>query len=480
VPAFAPVLFNLAVIGVCNQWVLPYFGEKPEERIWVVAYAVLAGGLLQLLVMIPPALARGFKFDKGPAIEDEGYTEVMNGFKAVALLVTVFQVNVLLDNIIAEVLVPGDGPVTYLNMGTSVYQFAWAVISLAIGTVALPAMSKLWAQNKPLEFESTLRQALRLSFFFAVPATVGIALLSEEVVRLLYGSGKFLENDGEPIRRTAAVALYSSMGLVFFSLNAIYARALYAMKDMRTPTVTSAWSVAINVVLNLVFVLATPLQESGIALASAISSAWQTWALAQAVRTKMNAVPEASQGSVGRDQVHAYMRILVGAALASLAAGSVAYRFFVSKKDWTGWLAILNEGFIAFFAAIIASLILFSFIMRQYFSNKLKDAPLEADLSLYRYGRKEEHWSDALRFQFSLYATVLSSAVMGFVVWATRDSLPPEGNLLAVLQRAIAPVLVGLIAYYFATSGMHSPDYQELLNVLRRKKKSTDAEKPKP
>jgi peptidoglycan biosynthesis protein MviN/MurJ (putative lipid II flippase) len=252
------------------------------------------------------------------------------------------------------------------------------------------------------------------------------------------------------------------------------------MKDMRTPTVTSAWSVAINVGLNLAFVLGTPLQESGIALASAISNGWQTWALAKAVRNKLNASPDGHSGAAAREEVAKYMKLLAGAVIGSAVAGLIAYKIFVSKKDWTGYLAILNEGFIAFFAAILASLILLSFIMRGYFDKKLKDAPVEKDIGSYRYGRKEEHWSDALRFQFSLYATIMSSAVMGFVVWATRDSLPPEGGLIAVLQRALAPVVVGLIAYYFATSGMHSPDYQELLNVLRRKKKSRGAEQPKP
>jgi len=470
VPAFAPVLLNVAVIAVCNKWVLPYFGDKPEEQIWIVAYAVLAGGLLQLLIQIPPALARGFKFTSADPKNDEGFTEVQNGFKAIALLVAVFQINVLLDNVIARTLVPGDGPVTYLNMGTSVYQFVWSVISLAIGTVALPALSKLWAKQQTLDFENTLRQALRLSFFFALPATVGIALLSEDVVRLLYGSGKFLANDGEPVRRTAAVALYSSLGLIFFSLNAIYARALYAMKDMRTPTVTSAWSVAINVVLNLVFVLATPMQESGIALASAISSAWQTWALTKAVYGHLNKAPDGDKTTADRAQIRKFVLLLVGTAVACGIGAVIAHKFLAGSK-WEGKWAILGEGFAPFFAAILVSLLPFSFVLRQYFIGKLKDKPLEKDISAHRYGVKEELWPDALRFQFALYASTMSAAIMGFVVWATRDSLPPEGTFEQIFWRALAPVITGVIAYYISTSGMHSPDFQEVSTIWKRKPK---------
>jgi len=470
VPAFAPVLLNVAVIAVCNKWVLPMFGDKPEEQIWIVAFAVLAGGVLQLLIQIPPALSRGFKFSSADAKTDEGFVEVQNGFKAIALLVAVFQINVLLDNVIARTLVPGDGPVTYLNMGTSVYQFVWSVISLAIGTVALPALSKLWAKQQTLEFENTLRQALRLSFFFALPATVGIGLLADDVVRLLYGSGKFLANDGEPVRRTAAVALYSSLGLVFFSLNAIYARALYAMKDMRTPTVTSAWSVVINVVLNLVLVLFTPLQESGIALASAISSAWQTWALTRAIYGHLNKAPEGEKSVAERAEIRKFVMLLVGMALACAIGAIIAHRLLATTK-WDGKLAILGEGFAPFFAAILVSLLPFSFVLRQYFVSKLKGKPVEKDLSAHRYGVKEELWPASLKFQFALYASAMSAAIMGFVVWATRDSLPPEGSFLPVFQRALVPVITGVVAYYISTSGMHSPDFVEVSSIWKRKAK---------
>ncbi len=321
-PNFAPVLLNVLIIGAC-YFVAPQFGASDEERIWAVAYAVLIGGVVQLLVQIPPAVKRGFRFLPSADTSDPGYREVLANFKPVILLVAVFQANVLLDNIIAKEFIDGEGPVTYLNMGTSIYQMVWSIVALALATVSLPVLAKFWALGKKEDFNKTLLWGLRMAIFWTLPCTVGLMLMSDDIVRLLYGTGKFLENDAEPVRRTAGVALYSGLGLVFFSVNALLARALYAMKDMKTPTTTSAWSVVINVFFNLLFVIGGNrmawalkpalenasqhgwafnwmagtlfalgnIREGGIALASTLSNGWQTWMLARAVRVRMAGIP---------------------------------------------------------------------------------------------------------------------------------------------------------------------------------------------
>ncbi len=446
-PAFAPVLLNALMIAAC-YFALPYFGDTAHRQIWALAVAVLLGGILQVLIQIPPAIARGFKFRLSFDTSDPGYQQVMENFKPVVLLVAVFQVNVLLDNIIAKTLIPGDGPVTYLNMGTSVYQLPWSVFSLALGTAALPLLSRYWALGRKEDFRKTLLSALRMAIFLAVPCTVGIMLLSEDIVRLLYGAGRFLENDAEPVKRTAGVVCYSSLGLVFFSVNALLARALYAMKDMKTPTTTSAWSVAINLSLNLIFVLGTPMRESGIALASTLSNAWQTWALARAVR-RQTGTSEVEGGAEFLAQV-------AGAGAICAVLGVAGYQHFSKKQDW--------EGFWGFFAAIGFSLVPFYLIGRQYFASRLKDKPHVKDPALHaRFGVPDEHWTDALKMQYSIFSTALASAIMGFMVWAVRDSLPPEGHhFVLVLQRAVVPVFAGIVVYATAASFAGAREHDEL------------------
>ena len=464
-PAFAPVLLNVFMIVAC-KWLLPYFGTKPSEWIWALAYAVLAGGVCQLLIQIPPAIAGGFRFKPSLNTKDPGFEEVMANFKPVLLLVAVFQINVLMDNVIAQVLISESGPVTYLNMGTSVYQLAWSVFALALATAALPALSKFWTQANKEGFVNTMLSALRLGIFLMIPCTVGIMLLSEDIVRLLYGTGQFLVNDAEPVRRTAGVVTFSSLGLVFFGVNAILARALYAMKDMKTPTTTSAQSVAINLVLNLALVLGTRfsfktgsydpdggMKEAGIALASTLSNAWQTWMLVRAVQARLGTAPRSSLK---------FILMLGGVALLSAPLAIFAYYKLTSMPD--------TEGFWGFFAAIGIGLLPFYFVGRMYFFEQLKDKFKpdnfrEED----RYGVPEELWSDDLKFQHSIYTTIMCSAIMGFLVWAVRDSLPPEGRRFdLVFQRAVVPVVAGVFVYMTAASGFMAREYDEVMRVLRR------------
>lgn len=482
-PAFAPVLLNVAMIAAC-LYALPFFGHTPDEQIWAVAYAVLIGGVAQLIVQFPPAFGRGFRFVPSFDTSDPGYREVIENFKPVVLLIAVFQANVMMDNIIAKYLIAGDGPVTYLNMGTSVYQMPWSIFSLALGTVLLPALAKQWALEKKEDFYKTLLSGLRMAVFLLLPCTVGIMLLSDDLVRLLYGTGRFLENDAEPVRRTAGVVMYSSLGLVFFGVNAILARALYATKDMKTPTTTSAQSVAINLCLNLLFVIGGnylawavypmaqtqhhwavqailnaalglgELREGGIALASTLSNAWQTYMLAKALHKRVGIEPKA-QESTGE-----FLKLAIGSALASVVIGTVVYQWFSHQKDW--------EGFYGFFAAAGFGFTPFVILCREYFIKRLHGKDKEEHATPHdRYGVKEENWTEELRFQHSLYTSALASAVMGFVVWAMRDSLPPEGrSLWLVTQRALIPVAAGVAVYMMAASGLVAREYDELKSLL--------------
>ena len=489
-PNFAPVLLNVMIIGAC-YFVVPHFGQQDYEKIWAVAFAVLIGGALQLLIQFPPALSLGFRFRPRVDANDPGYREVLSNFKPVILLVAVFQANVLMDNIIAKTFIAGSGPVTYLNMGTSVYQMVWSIVALALATVSLPTLAKFWALSKKEDFYKTLLWGLRMAIFFTLPCTVGIMLLSDDIVRLLYGTGKFLENDAEPVRRTAGVALYSSLGLVFFSVNALLARALYAMKDMKTPTTTSAWSVLINIFFNLFFVVGGNLvaralfpatqhpeehhwmvnlvigalfalaniREGGIALASTISNGWQTWMLAKAVRARLGDEPQTSTAKTY--STPRFLKEAFGSGLLSIVLGVGVYAWFSHQKEW--------EGFYGFFAAILVSIVPFWLTCRHYFSEMMKpELAKQTEQSAQDvFGVPDNRWTEDQKFQYCIYSSLFATAIMGFVVWAMRDSLPPEGRTFGlVLQRAIVPVATGVVVYFLAASGLLSREYLEFKAVL--------------
>ncbi len=503
VPAFAPVLWNLAIILACF-FALNTFGTLPEQQIWVVAIAALAGGALQFLIQIPAALAAGFRFKSSWDKTDPGYREIVENFKPLVLTVALLQINTMLDNLIAQFFIAGDGPVTYMNMGTSVYQFAFAVMALAIGTAALPMLSRQWAQNDKPGFERTYNTALRYTIFLALPFCIGAMLLCEDLVRMLYGSGKFLVNDAEPVHRTASVAFYSCMGLPFYSINAIQTRALYAMKDFKSPARTTLQAVALNFGLNLFFVFAAPviagailpaisswsvegppivppgqsrsfddvmigfkndfynivlalanLRESGIILAGTISAAFQTWTLGRAIRKHL-----------GREHVvftPEFTLRIFGVTIASALFGLGVYRYSIPKSSDEESLFALAKGVIAFLAPMI-------WINYLYFEKKWKQ--LHESLKLpSNEPIPEDKRPESLNVQQAIFTSLAAAAIMGIVVWATRESLPPEGKTaIQIAQRGLAPVIVGVMAYSVAASALMSREYEELWSVFKRKR----------
>jgi putative peptidoglycan lipid II flippase len=463
-PAAAPVLLNVCMIGAC-LYGLDWLGTDVSSQIKVVAYAVMAGGVLQLFIVALPALAHGFRYSFSLDKSDEGYGEVMRNLAPVVFGVALFQINLLMDQLIARTFIPGDGSVTMLSYGNRLVQLPWALFSLSLATAALPLLSQHWAAQRLEAYADALSTAVRHTLFMAVPSAVGLCLLSKELVRLFYGTGEFMLNDGEAVIRTGRVVFFFSMGLVFYSLNAVLTRALYAAKDTRTPTNATVVAVVANFVLNLVFVFATPLQEAGLALASAISGALQTLLLIRALAGHLPASD--------RVRIRRFVGMLFGGIVVGGLAAAAIYSILTGPK-----YKDRMESFLAFIAAAVAASLPLWFLGRNFFVKELRpvtpDPPLNPDV--HTYGVPDERWPRDLAFCHSLYTLILSSLIMGLLVWSVRESLPPEGrNAGLVFQRAIVPVAAGVMVFAMAASGFGSREYRELVQAFSWKKKANGA-----
>lgn len=453
-PAFAPVLLNVAMIAAClaGRWL---DWTKTEWVTWV-AWSVLIGGAAQLVILALPALAKGFRYrPKLNADLDEGYKEIRRAFLPVVAGVALFQVNILLDQVIARTMIPEDGPVTMLAYGNRLIQLPWAIFSLSVATAALPMLSRFWAQEAHENFNRAVSAAVRNTLFLAVPSAVGLCLLSTDLVRLFYGTGQFLMHDGEAIRRTGSVVFCLSLGLVFYSLNAVLARAIYATKDSRTPTVAAMIAVAVNLMLNLLLV--GRFKESGLAVASAISGAVQTLWMGRVLAKKM--------GTAETKRMLGFAGTMGFAVCVSLLAAMAVQRKYAGKED--------VEGFLAFFAVVIAALVPTWVLGQWFFDAQLRPLRREEDAQApnLRFGVPEDRWPADLVFFHGLYTIALVATSMGLMVWATRDSLPPgDGNTMALAcQRALVPVAVGLVFFVFASGLFQAREYDELKAAFGRR-----------
>jgi murein biosynthesis integral membrane protein MurJ len=437
-------------------------GTEVSSQIKVVAWAVMAGGILQLLIVALPALAHGFRYRFSLDKSDEGYGEVMRNFAPVIFGVALFQINLLVDQLIARAFIPGDGPVTMLAYGNRLVQLPWALFSLSLATAALPMLSQHWAAQRMEAYADALSTAVRHTLFLAIPSAVGLCLLSKEMVRLFYGTGEFMQNDGEAVIRTGRVVFFFSLGLVFYSLNAVLTRALYAAKDTRTPTNATVLAVAVNFALTMVFVFATPLQEAGLALASAISGILQTILLIRALASRL---PASDRARIGK-----FVGVLFGGVVLGGFAAAVVYSTLNGPQYKESFLA-----FVAAPAAAAAAAIPLWYVGRSFFFKELKPGVSEPLMNpdIHIYGVPEERWPRDLAFCHSIYTLILSSLVMGLLVWSVRESLPPEGrNLGLIFQRAVVPVAAGVLVFAMAASGFGSREYRELVLAFSKKKKA--------
>ena len=267
VPALTPILLNLSLIAAA-LWMAPAF----DEPVVALALGVLIAGFAQLLFQLP-ALA-GVGLIPRPRWEPrhEGVRRILVLMVPALFGVSVSQINLLLDTVLASLL--PSGSVSWLYYSDRLTELPLGVFAIAIATVILPTLSGQRARADDPAFAGTLSWAIRNVLLVAIPATVALALLAEPMLATLFQYGAFGETD----RAMAAASLRAyTLGLGAFMLVKVLAPGFYAREDMRTPVRIGIIAMAANMVLNVAFVFPLMwwlnLGHVGLALATSVS-AW--------------------------------------------------------------------------------------------------------------------------------------------------------------------------------------------------------------
>lgn len=259
VPAFTPVFLNLVLISFA-LWVSPLL----DVPVMALAWGVLAAGVVQLLFHLPFL----YKLDLLPnpsRKSDEGVGEVKRLMLPALFGVSVAQINLLVDTILASFLVTGS--VSWLYYSDRLMEFPLGVFGVALATVVLPGLSKKAANENWDGFQQDIDSALRLVLIIGLPATLGLLLLAEPLVTSLFFYGAFTAHDAN----MASLSLMAySFGLLGFILVKILAPAFYARKDMKTPVKVAVVALVTNIVMNLILI--GPFAHVGLAAATTISA----------------------------------------------------------------------------------------------------------------------------------------------------------------------------------------------------------------
>jgi len=157
-----------------------------------------------------------------------------------------------------------DGPVSWLNIAFRLMQLPLGVFGVAVGTVTLPLVSRTAALGDMAGFRSALAHAIRLVTLLTIPAAVGLIILAEPIISVIYQHGRFT---AEATRQTAAALQFYAIGLAAYSAVKVLAPAFYALDKRYLPMMVSIFSIVVNVALNWFFMFKLGLGHRGLAFA---------------------------------------------------------------------------------------------------------------------------------------------------------------------------------------------------------------------
>jgi len=245
VPSLAPAIFNLFSI-LFPVLTFGWYTARGKNPIFGLTVGILVGGLMQFLVQVPSVWRKGFRWRPVLSFRDPGFRKVMALFIPVAIGLAGTRINVLVNTILVTPL--AQGSVSWLSFAFRIMHLPLGLFGIAVGTVALPSLSKLVLDHNVAAVKSTLADSLKMVLFLTVPTSALICGLAIPVTRAIYQRGRFTAAD--TLATAAALVLYV-LGIPFASALRNVAAVFYAYKDAKTPMYASFASIALNLVLNI-------------------------------------------------------------------------------------------------------------------------------------------------------------------------------------------------------------------------------------
>ena len=247
-PAMASSFFNIgSIVGgvILGFWIDPHFGP---HALLGLAVATVIGGALQLAVQLPSLVRLGYRFRPDFRWRDAGVKAILLLMGPSVIAASTTQFNVLVNSMFASTL--GDGPIYWLSIAFRLMQLPLGLFGVALGTVTLPLLSRLVAAGQMTAVRAELARAMRLALLLTIPSTVGLIMLAEPIISVLYQHGKF--NAYEAAQAAGALRFYA-IGLAGYAALKVLVNAFYALDRRKTPMLVSFLAVGLNLLLNWLF-----------------------------------------------------------------------------------------------------------------------------------------------------------------------------------------------------------------------------------
>lgn len=336
IPALTPSMYQMGMIfGVLVL--------APTMGIYGLAWGVVIGAALYLLLQIPSLLKQKGAYSPSLGLNNASVRKVFRLMGPRVLGVAVVQLNFWVNTWLASQMVLGS--VAGLQYGFSLMLMAQAAIAQSVAIAAMPTFSAQFALGRLDEMRASLASSIRGVIFLALPASIGLILLREPIVAMLYQRGQF---DARMTSLVAWALLWYAGGMVGHSVMEVLTRAFYAQHDTKTPVIVGVIAMGLNVVFSITFASLFEkigwMPHGGLALANSLATALEVTVLFIIMRKRLR----------GINDFHILRGGLMstGGTLAMSAAVLLCLRFITGQPAWLLAISGIVAGGLAYVAAM--------------------------------------------------------------------------------------------------------------------------------
>lgn len=263
IPAAMSIVSNAVII-------LYYLFFNHKFGIEGLTIAFLIGWAMQAVIQIPTLYQKGYRYRLNFHLKEEGMKKIMLLMLPVMVSTWIQPINIVINTKFAShIHFKGyeDAAITTIEYANTLYTIIVGVFVLSIANVIFPKMARLTTNNAQKDLGQTISITLRSMLFLLIPMMLGLMVLSEPIVKLMYERGNF---DNFATQTTARALFFFSIGMLGFGVQNILSRVFYAKQDGKTPFYSGLVSIVVNIVF--CFLLFEKMDVGGLALASALSS----------------------------------------------------------------------------------------------------------------------------------------------------------------------------------------------------------------
>ena len=277
-PGLAPSMYNLGIIA--GALLL-----APTLGVFGLAIGAIIGAGLHLLVQIPGLIRIKARYTPRLSLHDPGVREVMRLMLPRLFGVAVVQLNFLVETSLASLL--STGAVSALNYAWRVMLTPQAVVAQSVATAAFPTFADQYSRGQLTQLRSALSATVRSILFIAIPAAMGLLVLSRPIIQLVFQRGQFTEES--TLLVATALGAYA-LGLIGHSGVEILVRAFYALHDTKTPVLLGIVSLVINLIISLSLI--NVLGITGLALANTVAALLEMSLLIVMIRKRLGGLDD--------------------------------------------------------------------------------------------------------------------------------------------------------------------------------------------